>query len=69
MAEIHALPRHKAASHPIVPKRLDPCDTCTARSLTICASLAEEDQAKIGKSYHDRRRAMAPPRPRRYLDP
>ena len=29
----------------------------------------EEDQAKIGKSYHDRRRAMAPPRPRRYLDP
>jgi CRP/FNR family transcriptional regulator len=47
MAEIHALPRQKAASHPIVPKRLDPCDTCTARSLTICASLAEDDQAKM----------------------
>jgi CRP/FNR family transcriptional regulator len=47
MAEIHALPRQKAAFNPAIAKRLDPCDTCTARSLTICASLVEEDQAKM----------------------
>jgi len=43
MAQIIALrqplARQKAAPHP--------CDTCTARSLTICATLNAEDQAKM----------------------
>jgi len=47
MAEIHALPRSKVAFDFAAARRLDPCDTCTARSLTICASLADEDQAKM----------------------
>lgn len=46
MAEIHALPSRKMTN--ITPLRQhDPCDTCTARSLTICASLSSEDQAKL----------------------
>jgi CRP/FNR family transcriptional regulator len=48
MAEIHTLPRQMAGTSPIAPKLPDPCDTCTARSLTICASLSSEDQAKMG---------------------
>lgn len=48
MAEIHALPRQNAAFHAVFAKRLDPCENCTARSLTICATLAAEDQAKMG---------------------
>lgn len=48
MAEIHALPRQNAAFHAVFAKRLDPCENCTARSLTICATLASEDQAKMG---------------------
>lgn len=47
MAEIHTLPRHNATLSPAFAKRLDPCDNCTARSLTICASLVAEDQAKM----------------------
>lgn len=35
----HALPRQNAAP--------SPCNTCTARSLTICASLTPDDQAQV----------------------
>jgi CRP/FNR family transcriptional regulator, anaerobic regulatory protein len=39
MVQIHVLPRQNAAP--------SPCSTCTARSLTICASLTPDDQAKM----------------------
>lgn len=38
MAEIHVFPRQHTAS---------PCDSCTARSLTICAGLSAAEQAKV----------------------
>jgi len=47
MAEIHTLPRQTGAFNPLLARRLDPCENCTARSLTICASLATDDQAKM----------------------
>lgn len=39
MGEIHVLPRQNATP--------SPCNTCTARSLTICASLTPDDQTKM----------------------
>ncbi len=45
MAEIHALPIRKNATP--VQKHPDPCETCTARSLTICAGLDSEEQARM----------------------
>jgi CRP-like cAMP-binding protein len=44
MAEIHALPVRKPIP---MQKSSDPCQTCTARSLTICAPLNAEEQAKL----------------------
>jgi CRP/FNR family transcriptional regulator len=44
MAEIHALPVRKPIP---MQKSNDPCQTCTARSLTICAPLNAEEQAKL----------------------
>ncbi len=48
MADIHTLPRQTPGRAAVFPRIIDPCDTCTARSLTICASLTPEDQAKMG---------------------
>jgi CRP/FNR family transcriptional regulator len=48
MAEIRALPLRRSPQHPQPqPGRLDPCQTCTARSLTVCASLNPEEQARL----------------------
>jgi CRP/FNR family transcriptional regulator, anaerobic regulatory protein len=43
MGDVHILPQRGFA-----PKSLGACDTCTARSLTICAPLTPEEQARMG---------------------
>src|SRR5690606_27412692 len=46
MGEIHPLPQRRAFRD-IVSKAIDPCETCTARSLTICAPLSAEEQLRM----------------------
>ncbi len=49
MAQIHALPLRKPspASAAVLHRVSDACANCTARSLTICASLNSEEQARL----------------------
>lgn len=47
MGEVHILPQRRSYRGS-APKPADACDTCTARSLTICAPLTPEEQARMG---------------------
>ncbi len=52
MAQIHALPVRKTQPAAVVAAVMprastDACSNCTARSLTICASLTQEEQARL----------------------
>lgn len=48
MAEIHTLPRHRTSAPPLsgLP---EPCSSCRARSLTICAALSDDEQVRLGR--------------------
>lgn len=48
MAEIRALPP-RTSSTPAVSELPEPCSSCTARSLTICAALNDDEQVRLGR--------------------
>lgn len=47
MGEVHSLPQRRSYRD-FASKPAGPCDTCTARSLTICAPLTADEQARMG---------------------
>lgn len=48
MGEVHTLPTQRRPHRDFALQGAEPCGTCTARSLTICAPLSGDEQARMG---------------------